>query len=87
MKRPSLKSAVIGVVILFDTAALLFPDWVAVNPSDLSPLPVSLGHAWLTSPPPPPEKDMVVRIGKFWVSVIALITVGGILAYISDKRI
>jgi len=84
MRRPGFKSAVIGAVILFDAVVLLFPDWVAVRPSNLSQ-PVSLGHAWLTSPPPAPEKDMVVRKGKFWVFVIALITGAGILAYISDK--
>jgi hypothetical protein len=56
----------------------LFPEWQAVHPTDPT-LTVSLGHAWIFSPPSPPGDFSAMRVergnlGYLLASIVLLVT-------------
>jgi hypothetical protein len=59
-------TAAVGAIIA--GALTLFPDWNGVHPRDGLTMP--LGHAWISSPPPPPEYFGGLQVERDWSSNI-----------------
>jgi hypothetical protein len=53
-----------GLGAIIALALILFPGWNGVHPTD--GLSMSLGHAWILSPPPPPEHFGGLRVERDW---------------------
>jgi hypothetical protein len=61
-RRHGLIIAGLGAIIAL--ALFLFPGWNAVHPG--KDLTMPLGHAWILSPPPPPEHFAGLRVERNW---------------------
>jgi ABC-type Mn2+/Zn2+ transport system permease subunit len=76
----------VGAVIAF--ALFLFPGWNAVHPTDS--LSMSLGHAWILSPPSPPEHFGGLLIERDWsdniLGAIGALTVGAFWIALSPRK-
>jgi hypothetical protein len=53
-----------GLGAIIALALILFPEWDGVHPGDGLSMP--LGHAWISSPPLPPEHFTGLRVERSW---------------------
>jgi hypothetical protein len=78
--------AAFGAVVVL--ALALFPDWNGVHPADGLTMP--LGHAWILSPPAPPENFGGMRVEPSWsynvfLGIVALV-VAAVLIFLGSTK-
>jgi hypothetical protein len=73
------RAIIVSMGVILAALFILFPEWIAVQPNNPS-LTVSLGHAWLFSPPPPPKGFEMMRVERtslgYLLAMIVLIATG-----------
>ena len=71
------RAIIITLGAILAALIVLFPEWKAVHPSDPT-LTVSVGHAWILSPPPPPKGYERVEHSNlgYGMALIVLIATG-----------
>jgi len=72
MTRYHFGIAGLGAIIVL--ALILFPGWNAVHPGEDLTMP--LGHAWILSPPSPPEDFAGLRVERNWTDNIFIAFAG-----------
>jgi hypothetical protein len=82
------KLYVVAGVIALIAVLMLFPEWIGVHPNGGLVMP--LGHAWIFSPPLPPEHSTGLRVERDWIEniwiAIGAIMVGTVLIVRSPRR-
>jgi hypothetical protein len=77
----------VGAIIAF--GLVLFPGWNAVHPTDS--LSMSLGHAWILSPPSLPEHFGGLRVERDWSDnifiAVGALTVGAFLIALNPGKV
>jgi hypothetical protein len=73
------RAIVVPMGLILAALIVLFPEWYAVQPSDPT-LTVSVGHAWILSPPPPPKGYETMRMERgnlgYLLAIIVLLVTG-----------
>jgi hypothetical protein len=81
------------VIVLFGAvialALFLFPEWIAVHPSN--GLTVPLGYGWIFSPPAAPENFTGMHVERNWFDNLFLafvaLTVGAALIAFGPRKV